>query len=741
MLRLLLIALIGGLVLAPRAAAWSWPAEGAVLKPFVFDPNHPYAGGQHRGIDVAGSSGADVLAPAGGLVSFAGSVPSSGKIVTIQTPDGYSVTLVHLGSIAVSHGASVAEGSAVGTIGSSGDAEWPEPYVHLGIRVTADPQGYLDPLAFLPPRLVPMVEPPAGQSETADPVSATAVPPPTLTDVAAIPMELPPDLDTLMPTVEAEALTTEGDTGTAPAVATDATTSAVDASSALGAGAEAETGAVVPAPVATVAEPPAPADGPDPITTTSDMSEQDGSAASDEAAPAGEPTATPPNVGNAEPTTASPGPDVEETSTVLVAAVSAVAEADTAAIPPITEPSAPEPAGTSTDTGAPASFADEATSGRAAVTTREVDGGAAPGVPTDSPAAVAPDGTPSTTDAPAPGVGAGTANGTADTVPEGTAGTGDGASSTGASIDANGAQQATTSEGPVSSRPTGDRVAPHADPREGVPSAAAQDAEAVAAEGAASRHESAANAVVETHHDLSAPVLRSRVVDARVVADALPRARNGLLSMRSATKNAATRSTGAGGTSRPPRPVVLQQRRRADRQSDARAPHPAAEAAIAPALHSDASALPMRPRASGGVGPADWAYGLGIAAGIAALALLGRGFGRGVQRGRRRPELVPPIQLEQAIEDEFEEDLSSALEPLRCESASFARRKRANPRRRCVAVRGRTAPHRSCGGVRSLRRLRALPPPARQRRADGVRDRRARDARDGGRRSRRVVAA
>ena len=108
MKRLMLAAVFAALILAPHAAAWSWPVDGAVLKPFVFDPAHPYAAGQHRGVDVAGVAGSDIRAPVGGAVSFAGSVPSSGKTVTIQTQDGYSVTLVHLGSIIVARGAVIA---------------------------------------------------------------------------------------------------------------------------------------------------------------------------------------------------------------------------------------------------------------------------------------------------------------------------------------------------------------------------------------------------------------------------------------------------------------------------------------------------------------------------------------------------------------------------------------------------------------------------------------------------------
>ena len=77
-------------------------------------------------------------APAAGVVSFVGVVPSSGRTVTIQT-DGYAVSLTHLGEVTVAKGATVAEGDALGTAGQSGEAEWPTPYVHLGIRVSSPP--------------------------------------------------------------------------------------------------------------------------------------------------------------------------------------------------------------------------------------------------------------------------------------------------------------------------------------------------------------------------------------------------------------------------------------------------------------------------------------------------------------------------------------------------------------------------------------------------------------------------
>jgi hypothetical protein len=151
MLRRLALPMLLFLSWTPVAHAWSWPVQGPVVQGFAYDEANPYTSGQHRGIDIgADATGESVVAPASGTVSFAGTVPTNGKSVTIQTQDGYSVTLTHLGSLLVGKGATVAEGVDVGTIGPSGTPEVDGPYVHLGIRTTADPNGYLDPLTFLP---------------------------------------------------------------------------------------------------------------------------------------------------------------------------------------------------------------------------------------------------------------------------------------------------------------------------------------------------------------------------------------------------------------------------------------------------------------------------------------------------------------------------------------------------------------------------------------------------------------
>jgi Peptidase family M23 len=171
--------LVCALVLAavvPCVAGWTWPVRGPVLQSFSFDPAHPYAAGEHRGIAIGASTGAPVVAPASGTVSFAGTVPTNGKSVTIVTPSGLAVSLTHLGSIVVAENASVAEGDVVGAVGPSGTPELAVPYVHLGIRQAANDQGYLDPLGFLPvlaPPPTPQPEPEPAPAATPAPLPAT----------------------------------------------------------------------------------------------------------------------------------------------------------------------------------------------------------------------------------------------------------------------------------------------------------------------------------------------------------------------------------------------------------------------------------------------------------------------------------------------------------------------------------------------------------------------------------------
>ena len=239
MLRLALVAVVA-LVLAPSADAWSWPGEGSVLRPFSL-VDDPYAGGQHRGIDVGCGAGASVDAPASGTVTFVGSLPGMGRGVTIQTGDGYAVTLVQLRATAVSRGDVVAEGAAVGAVGESEDPVTRAPHVHLGVRVASDPHGYVDPLSLLPrrPASVPPASaapPPAAVPQPGAKPSAPAAPSTVQAPAAAAPAQptvLPVAVQTPQPAAAVAAAPTPADPvqiaePVAPADAAPVSTTAVE---------------------------------------------------------------------------------------------------------------------------------------------------------------------------------------------------------------------------------------------------------------------------------------------------------------------------------------------------------------------------------------------------------------------------------------------------------------------------------------------------------------------------------
>jgi hypothetical protein len=254
-MRRVVVPVVIALVFAPAAAAWTWPVDGPVLEPFTFDRTHPYAGGQHRGIVVGAAARADVRAPAAGVVTFAGTVPESGRSLTIRTSDGLAVTLTHLGALAVGRGADVAEGAVVATAAAAGDGAFTTPYVHLGVREAADEQGYLDPLRFLPAAPVRPPGPAASPQRAAAPAPAAPAPAPAAAAPASAPAAgaaAPPSSAAPSPVTGAAAAPASA---AAPAPAPAASAATAPAAAEDAAGAPREAGSLVVAPGSTVAGP------------------------------------------------------------------------------------------------------------------------------------------------------------------------------------------------------------------------------------------------------------------------------------------------------------------------------------------------------------------------------------------------------------------------------------------------------------------------------------------------------
>lgn len=158
------IFLAGFLAPASSSAApgWRWPVEGEVLTPYR-NGDDPYAGGQHRGIDISAAPGTVVRAASAGTVTFAGTAGSSGLTVAVRTADGrFDTSYLHLSAISVAKGDRVAAGARLGAVGTTGRRSTARPHLHFGVREAGSRHAYRDPLTLLPSPPAPVREAPRG---------------------------------------------------------------------------------------------------------------------------------------------------------------------------------------------------------------------------------------------------------------------------------------------------------------------------------------------------------------------------------------------------------------------------------------------------------------------------------------------------------------------------------------------------------------------------------------------------
>jgi murein DD-endopeptidase MepM/ murein hydrolase activator NlpD len=107
----------------------------------------------HRGVDVAGKMGADVLAAAGGRVTVARDSRDLCRLFVAidHDPYGYLTVYCHFSEMAVGVGDSVTRGQRIGAVGTSGQRAWPAfEHVHLELQRGRDINDIEDPL----PRIV-----------------------------------------------------------------------------------------------------------------------------------------------------------------------------------------------------------------------------------------------------------------------------------------------------------------------------------------------------------------------------------------------------------------------------------------------------------------------------------------------------------------------------------------------------------------------------------------------------------
>lgn len=116
-----------------------YPVQGKLLRRFGDSDG---LGGEAKGISLATSPGAQVIAPASGRVAFAGVFRSYGQLLILDVGEGYHVLLAGLARIRVETGQMIVAGEPVGEMGH-GPGQWttigdrpadPRPIIYVEFR-------------------------------------------------------------------------------------------------------------------------------------------------------------------------------------------------------------------------------------------------------------------------------------------------------------------------------------------------------------------------------------------------------------------------------------------------------------------------------------------------------------------------------------------------------------------------------------------------------------------------------
>lgn len=106
----------------------------------------PHKRRPHLGIDLAAPKGTPILAAQAGTVIYAGrEFKGYGKMVLIESGDGWATLYAHFDKILISEGQRVRQGEVIGSMGRTGRATG----VHLHFEIRRN-RGPIDPLPLLP---------------------------------------------------------------------------------------------------------------------------------------------------------------------------------------------------------------------------------------------------------------------------------------------------------------------------------------------------------------------------------------------------------------------------------------------------------------------------------------------------------------------------------------------------------------------------------------------------------------
>lgn len=124
-----------------------WPVTGMLTDRFGVrrDPFGSVTAEMHTGQDISAAIGTPVFAAGSGTVAFAGAQNGYGQIVILDHGDGLTTRYAHLSAITVAVGDTLARGSVIGRVGSTGRSSG--PHLHYEVRVGDEP---VNPLHYLP---------------------------------------------------------------------------------------------------------------------------------------------------------------------------------------------------------------------------------------------------------------------------------------------------------------------------------------------------------------------------------------------------------------------------------------------------------------------------------------------------------------------------------------------------------------------------------------------------------------
>lgn len=122
-----------------------WPTRGVLTS--YFGPRSGGVGSKnHKGLDIAGTSGQEISAADGGEVIFAGRQSGYGLLVKLLHDNGDVTFYAHCSKLLVAEGQRVARGEVIAKMGRSGVASG----VHLHFEIHPGGGDAADPLEYLP---------------------------------------------------------------------------------------------------------------------------------------------------------------------------------------------------------------------------------------------------------------------------------------------------------------------------------------------------------------------------------------------------------------------------------------------------------------------------------------------------------------------------------------------------------------------------------------------------------------